>query len=711
MTGGDTEATRAAKRLGEERGLDVVLFGGGNLSIQQNGRTVSAQAFISGNRVYVRADHPDYTAYQLMRHEAGHDMIAKGELDPATVRQRIAESFGEAKLDQLAELYSAAYRSSDLTPSEVWEEVVCDSLGDMNIFHDIPVMEEHAQELLDETKKAAGADIETMRVRGPPTAAAEDKASRYFDYESVSRQAWSQIQSRRMAKYGGHFDEMPRIDTLHAHDKLYLIENFDESSFSVLKVVDPSEDQNLANYFTEETKNGNIRDAATSRKGARELRSRGGERARNRPYDGYTGAAKENAGLYAQRGGTEESVQSSGEGFGDRSEYRTDSQGRKLSEAQQAYFRDSAVRDEDGRLLPVYHATYADEFTVFDREKLGENTDGNATDESWAATSHIGFWFSSKNLSRKSGLGSRAETVYLNITNPFYADSLESLAAQMEQYEGGPAERGEAFADWLRSDGYDGVVVQDEEFGGTSYVALESEQAKRITNQNPTGDPDIRFSQDLAELEALRKENERLKSRVERGPSALHGRTPFALPQRDVQRHHEQEAADKAAGSGAGMGLRDELLHGDVEHRARGEAQQPRHQRRDARRREHHEHAEQRLHRAGEHTEPERPCAAPPLLPQRKRHGSAFREILDPDPKRKRRRAREPLPRRRERERKPHRHALRHVVQRNRRHQQRVFPPRRIGVPAAPQPRQQVVQRSQKRRADQHPRRRREPRR
>ena len=65
------------------------------------------------------------------------------------MQERIAESFGEAKTEWLAGLYSAAYRSSDLTPSEVWEEVVCDSLGDMNIFHDIPVMEEHAQELLD----------------------------------------------------------------------------------------------------------------------------------------------------------------------------------------------------------------------------------------------------------------------------------------------------------------------------------------------------------------------------------------------------------------------------------------------------------------------------------------------------------------------------------------------------------------------------------
>ena len=69
-----------------------------------------------------------------------------------------------------------------------------------------------------------------------------------------------------------------------------------------------------------------------------------------------------------------------------------------------------------------------------------------------------------------------------------------------------------------------------------------------------------KFSQDLEELDALRKENERLKNRVERGPSALHGRTPFALPQRDVQRHHEQEAADKAAGSGVVLFQRKKAL-------------------------------------------------------------------------------------------------------------------------------------------------------
>ena len=172
---------------------------------------------------------------------------------------------------------------------------------------------------------------------------------------------------------------------------------------------------------------------------------------------------------------------------------KTDSQGRELTEAQQAYFKDSAIRNEDGQLTPVYHATY-DEFTVFDREKLGSITDWNATDDNFAATSHIGFWFNEKDLSKNGGLGSRAEEVYLNITEPFRVNSVEALANQMEQFDGTPTEKGEAFMDWLRDEGYDGLVLHDEEFGGTSFVALEPEQIKRVTNQNPTKDPDIRYS-------------------------------------------------------------------------------------------------------------------------------------------------------------------------------------------------------------------------
>lgn len=174
-------------------------------------------------------------------------------------------------------------------------------------------------------------------------------------------------------------------------------------------------------------------------------------------------------------------------------EDETDSAGRELTMQQREYFKDSKVRDEDGRLKSVYHATY-DTFTVFDRNKLGALTDGNATDDDWAATSHIGFWFNTEDLSKTSGLGNRAENAYLNITNPYDASSLESLVDEMAQYNGTPAEKGNAFADRLRSEGYDGIYIRDEEFGGDSYVALSSEQIKRVNNKTPTDDPDIRFS-------------------------------------------------------------------------------------------------------------------------------------------------------------------------------------------------------------------------
>lgn len=173
----------------------------------------------------------------------------------------------------------------------------------------------------------------------------------------------------------------------------------------------------------------------------------------------------------------------------------TDSEGNTLSEAQQKFFSDSLVTDEDGALLPVYHATDSAEFTVFDKSKLGYNTDGNASDEGMAATAHVGFWFNTKDLTGEAG--SRAEKVYLNLTNPYELTSLDALAEEIKALGEGetPAEMGEAYATdlWLR--GYDGIEIQnDEEFGGTSYVAFDENQIKRTTNKNPTKDADIRFS-------------------------------------------------------------------------------------------------------------------------------------------------------------------------------------------------------------------------
>ena len=177
-------------------------------------------------------------------------------------------------------------------------------------------------------------------------------------------------------------------------------------------------------------------------------------------------------------------------------EAATDSEGNALSAQQAEFFKNSRVRNEDGELLPVYHATYND-FTVFDRSRLGENTEGNATDEGYERTSKFGFWFSTQDLS-EGALGTRSEKVYLDITTPMEYDSLEALADTLREVEP------ETLLQNLRAEGYDGIMLPDEEFGGMSFVAFESNQIKRTTNNAPSADPDIRFSlrdpQNLVEM-------------------------------------------------------------------------------------------------------------------------------------------------------------------------------------------------------------------
>lgn len=133
----ETEEMRKAKDLAKERGLRVTFFAGNNLTFRdKSGKTFQVRGYVSGDRVFIRADHPEFTSYQIMRHEAGHDMIAKGEVDLNEVRTRIDKTFTGGEVDSLCTAYADAYAGTEMTAQEIWEEVVCDSLGDMNIFAD-----------------------------------------------------------------------------------------------------------------------------------------------------------------------------------------------------------------------------------------------------------------------------------------------------------------------------------------------------------------------------------------------------------------------------------------------------------------------------------------------------------------------------------------------------------------------------------------------
>lgn len=185
---------------------------------------------------------------------------------------------------------------------------------------------------------------------------------------------------------------------------------------------------------------------------------------------------------------------------------KTDYEGAPLSESQANFFKDSKIRlDEDGdywygngKLLPVYHATWSDEFTVFDPAYLGKNTDSNASDEWLGATAHTGFWFNTQNLAEGQRAGKRAEKVYLNITEPYEVGGVAELADliyERAKEDETSAEAAQKFVQELKADGYDGLIIlKDGEFGGMSFVAFEPNQIKRVSNESPTVDADIRYS-------------------------------------------------------------------------------------------------------------------------------------------------------------------------------------------------------------------------
>lgn len=119
----------------------------------------------------------------------------------------------------------------------------------------------------------------------------------------------------------------------------------------------------------------------------------------------------------------------------------------------------------------AYHGTNND-FDRFDSSFFGQNTDDNASSESFAQTARLGFWFTS-NSDMAAKVYDRVLECELSIENPLEVDSLETLAYWVESQE----KSGEELREMLADQGYDGIIVEnDEEFEGTSYVVFEPEQ-------------------------------------------------------------------------------------------------------------------------------------------------------------------------------------------------------------------------------------------
>lgn len=398
VTEGETESMRRAKAIGAERGLEVHFFRGGDLLV--NGSY--ANGCICDGEVWVRADDPDFTAEQIMRHEAMHDAIEKGEVDPYEIWTKLEQRFGVDRMDVYVEAYGEAVSGIGLSEMEIEEEIICDAAGGMN-------------------------------------------------------------------KFAGKLDLL------------------------------------AAEY-------GKVLEAAAQEENTRRNTERG-------PPEGTKNTAKSNRKIKA-------------------SNVAKDSKGRKLSEQQAEYFRDSKVRDKDGNLLVMYRGGNED-FTVFDRKKSKpSNLYGR------------GFYFTnSESHAKQYG---NAKPYYLNIKNPLMPGNHAITKKQMRAFLEVVAEDedyglenygyGETVDSVLESvwSGDDFAMLQDvnaaavgdfvaavelfNEVNGTDYdglitqtetVIFQSNQAKNIDNTLPTENPDIHFSANgTAEVAALEAQNNALKEQI-----------------------------------------------------------------------------------------------------------------------------------------------------------------------------------------------------
>jgi len=143
------------------------------------------------------------------------------------------------------------------------------------------------------------------------------------------------------------------------------------------------------------------------------------------------------------------------------------------------WFGDSKVVNKKGEPLMVIHWTDTD-FTVFDKEMLGFTTEINTDDINSLKMAKAGFWFTDQDISEQTATDI-GMPVYLSLQNPKkWKGNFWSLGKNIEK---------------IKKQGYDGIIVKDTEFGGTSYVAFEPTQIKSIFNTefDPTN-PDIRYA-------------------------------------------------------------------------------------------------------------------------------------------------------------------------------------------------------------------------
>ena len=190
----------------------------------------------------------------------------------------------------------------------------------------------------------------------------------------------------------------------------------------------------------------------------------------------------------------------------------------KLSPEQEAFFKDSKIRDENGNLKTVYHGTDA-EFDVFNPNNTSSNK--------WGAGNYLAF---DENAGKN--YGKNVKEMYANITSPI-SDKQKTIS--FDQYDalhrrindGEPAYREDydmydndmdllwditdngqwkKYAQDIKdTTGKDGLIMDD------MAITFSPNQTKYINNLNPTDSPDMRYKRQAeAKIQEIQQSKELL---------------------------------------------------------------------------------------------------------------------------------------------------------------------------------------------------------
>lgn len=274
--------TKEAVAAAAEQGLETVFFTGDNLHIEYNGSVINARACIVGKKIYVRADHPDFTALQLTRHEMAHEVfgnepeeIRRGKIHVRKVYERLVDLCGTEEvvkdlIRMYAEAYDMGYDGTEEMAMEVFTEIVCDSEADMNAF--APEDRESTALFMEQIKHLSEETKPKQDIRGPPAEGARIQFSKDgYWIPNLTKQERQTVE---------HFIRTNRGETLSENTNLFFEQSKGNSLFGIYSTDDSTllyasrgptaEKEHLfVEMIREEYRNGSITD--TSAKGLHTL--------------------------------------------------------------------------------------------------------------------------------------------------------------------------------------------------------------------------------------------------------------------------------------------------------------------------------------------------------------------------------------------------------------------------------------------------------